>query len=191
MDFWRSEAYSTFFDYLDNTGGFYYERWGDAPVHSIGAALLANKSQVHFFRDIGYRHPPFQRCPQGALHSKGKCWCDPGDSFGESFFRLSSFVQTHFDVNPTITLISTPSKTYVNAKRYTNLPSSLSFSSLHVLLAPHTTYIPTRQTITLVSIDHRLPAKFMYPTMGNNYRRLLIRHPYARSKKTLIGTVIS
>ena len=95
MDFWRSEAYSTFFDYLDNTGGFYYERWGDAPVHSIGAALLANKSQVHFFRDIGYRHPPFQRCPQGALHSKGKCWCDPGDSFGEYFFKLPSFVQTH------------------------------------------------------------------------------------------------
>ena len=89
MDFWRSEAYSTFFDYLDNTGGFYYERWGDAPVHSIGAALLANKSQVHFFRDIGYRHPPFQRCPQGALHSKGKCWCDPGDSFGESFFQVT------------------------------------------------------------------------------------------------------
>ena len=25
MDFWRGEAYSKYFDYLDSTGGFYYE----------------------------------------------------------------------------------------------------------------------------------------------------------------------
>ena len=25
MNFWRGEAYSKFFDYLDATGGFYYE----------------------------------------------------------------------------------------------------------------------------------------------------------------------
>ncbi|KAH0830584.1 glycolipid 2-alpha-mannosyltransferase-domain-containing protein [Lanmaoa asiatica] len=62
MDFWRGEAYSKFFDYLDEQGGFYYERWGDAPVHSIGAALFARKDQLHFFNDIGYRHEPFQHC---------------------------------------------------------------------------------------------------------------------------------
>jgi hypothetical protein len=60
LDLWRSEAYMKFFNYLDEQGGFYYERWGDAPVHSIGAALFANRSQLHFFSDIGYRHEPFQ-----------------------------------------------------------------------------------------------------------------------------------
>ena len=25
MDFWRGEAYTAFFEYLDRTGGFYYE----------------------------------------------------------------------------------------------------------------------------------------------------------------------
>jgi Glycolipid 2-alpha-mannosyltransferase len=25
MDFWRGEAYSAFFEYLDRRGGFYYE----------------------------------------------------------------------------------------------------------------------------------------------------------------------
>lgn len=25
MDFWRGEAYTKFFNYLENTGGFYYE----------------------------------------------------------------------------------------------------------------------------------------------------------------------
>ncbi|CCM02363.1 uncharacterized protein FIBRA_04458 [Fibroporia radiculosa] len=53
LDFWRGEAYTKFFDFLDQKGGFYYERWGDAPVHSIGAALFAKKEQIHFFKEIG------------------------------------------------------------------------------------------------------------------------------------------
>ncbi|KAF9246500.1 glycosyltransferase family 15 protein [Melanogaster broomeanus] len=86
MDFWRGEAYSKFFDHLDEQGGFYYERWGDAPVHSIGAALFARKDQIHFFHDIGYRHEPFQHCPQGDVHSKGKCWCDQGQNFDYEWY---------------------------------------------------------------------------------------------------------
>lgn len=58
------------------------QRWGDAPVHSIAASLFASRDQVHFFSDIGYRHPPFQHCPQGQEWKKGKCSCDPTDSFG-------------------------------------------------------------------------------------------------------------
>ncbi|KAL9715161.1 hypothetical protein Ac2012v2_001822 [Leucoagaricus gongylophorus] len=81
MDFWRSEAYQKFFDHLESKGGFYYERWGDAPVHSIAASLFASKDQVHFFRDIGYRHDPFQHCPSGEEWTKGRCSCDPKDSF--------------------------------------------------------------------------------------------------------------
>ena len=27
LDFWRGEAYTKFFEYLDRTGGFYYEVW--------------------------------------------------------------------------------------------------------------------------------------------------------------------
>ncbi|KAF8628350.1 hypothetical protein AX15_003889 [Amanita polypyramis BW_CC] len=81
MDFWRGEAYQKFFEYLESRGGFYYERWGDAPVHSIAASLFARKDQVHFFRDIGYRHAPFQHCPSGDAWEKGRCSCDPNDSF--------------------------------------------------------------------------------------------------------------
>lgn len=83
LDLWRGEGYSKFFDFLDEKGGFYYERWGDAPVHSIGAALFAKKDQIHFFNDIGYRHEPFQHCPQGDAHKRGKCWCDPEQNFGK------------------------------------------------------------------------------------------------------------
>lgn len=27
LNFWRSDAYMAFFEHLDSTGGFYYERW--------------------------------------------------------------------------------------------------------------------------------------------------------------------
>ncbi|KAA1471154.1 glycosyltransferase family 15 protein [Dentipellis sp. KUC8613] len=86
LDFWRGEAYGKFFDHLDRAGGFYYERWGDAPVHSIGAALLAPKDKLHFFHDIGYRHEPFQRCPQSDEHRRGKCWCDAADNFDYEWY---------------------------------------------------------------------------------------------------------
>lgn len=53
LDFLRSKAYIDYFNTLDRDGGFFYERWGDAPVHTIGAALLLPKDQLHFFEDIG------------------------------------------------------------------------------------------------------------------------------------------
>jgi len=90
LELWRGEAYSKFFDFLDSKGGFYYERWGDAPVHSIGAALFAKKEQIHFFNDIGYRHEPFQHCPKEPAHSKGKCWCDPSQSFDYEWYSCLS-----------------------------------------------------------------------------------------------------
>ncbi|KAI0035052.1 glycosyltransferase family 15 protein [Vararia minispora EC-137] len=80
-DFWRSEAYSKYFTTLDAYGGFYYERWGDAPVHSIAASLFLPRDKLHFFNDIGYRHHPLEHCPIGELHKQGKCWCKEEENF--------------------------------------------------------------------------------------------------------------
>ncbi|AMD22494.1 HHL276Cp [Eremothecium sinecaudum] len=63
LNFFRSEAYTRYFDYLDKKGGFYYERWGDAPVHSIAAALLLEANEIHHFEDIGYFHNPYGTGP--------------------------------------------------------------------------------------------------------------------------------
>ncbi|CAM0140857.1 unnamed protein product [Umbelopsis sp. WA50703] len=52
----RSEEYLSYFEHLDKSGGFFYERWGDAPVHSVAVALMLNESDVHFFNDIGYKN---------------------------------------------------------------------------------------------------------------------------------------
>lgn len=82
MDFWRAPAYTAYVDYLEASGGFYYERWGDAPVHSIGAALFAHKDQIHFFDEIGYEHAPYQHCPREKKSwENGRCGCNPSRSF--------------------------------------------------------------------------------------------------------------
>ncbi|EDK36483.2 hypothetical protein PGUG_00581 [Meyerozyma guilliermondii ATCC 6260] len=82
LDLWRSEAYRKYFEYLDKAGGFFYERWGDAPVHSIAAALFLSRDQIHFFNDVGYYHVPFHNCPVNKeTRLKNKCVCNPNEDF--------------------------------------------------------------------------------------------------------------
>ncbi|EJS41707.1 ktr1p [Saccharomyces arboricola H-6] len=82
LDLWRSEGYSAYFDYLDQAGGFFYERWGDAPVHSIGASLFLDRSEIHHFGDIGYYHVPFHSCPiDTGIRLGSRCDCDPSKDF--------------------------------------------------------------------------------------------------------------
>lgn len=83
MDFYRGEAYTKWVDHLESTGKFYYERWGDAPVHSLGLALFADKRKVHWFRDIGYHHVPYRHCPTLDA-TRG---CNPGQ-FSDGDYNL-------------------------------------------------------------------------------------------------------
>ncbi|ORZ14069.1 nucleotide-diphospho-sugar transferase [Absidia repens] len=80
LDLWRSNEYLKFFNYLDRSGGFFYERWGDAPVHSIAAAMMLKKDKFHFFNDIGYRHTAYTHCPTEEVF-RSKCSCNPDDNF--------------------------------------------------------------------------------------------------------------
>ncbi|KAJ5673201.1 CAZyme family GT15 [Penicillium longicatenatum] len=78
LDFFRGEKYEAYFQHLDRAGGFFYERWGDAPVHSLGIGLFADSNNVHWFRDIGYNHIPYYNCPNSP-----KCsGCEAGQFFG-------------------------------------------------------------------------------------------------------------
>ncbi|KAI9260232.1 nucleotide-diphospho-sugar transferase [Sporodiniella umbellata] len=76
LDLWRSNDYLKFFNYLDQSGGFFYERWGDAPVHSIAASMMLRKDEFHFFNDIGYQHSAYTHCPVEPEY-RDKCTCDP------------------------------------------------------------------------------------------------------------------
>ena len=94
LNFWRGERYQSYFNYLDRQGGFFYERWGDAPVHSVALGLFEDKNKIHWFHDIGisfpkiltiilitgYNHIPYFNCP-----ASKKCrGCDAGKFFGIS-----------------------------------------------------------------------------------------------------------
>lgn len=82
LKFWRSEAYTKYFEHLDQAGGFFYERWGDAPVHLIAAALFLPRDKIHFFGDVGYYHVPFHNCPtEKALRLERNCVCEMKEDF--------------------------------------------------------------------------------------------------------------
>ncbi|PVU92543.1 hypothetical protein BB559_003671 [Furculomyces boomerangus] len=87
LNFLRSERYLAFFNHLDRAGGFFYERWGDAPVHSIGAAMLLPPERIHWFSDIGYKHNPWENCPQDPERLL-KCSCDPLDSASHHYYAV-------------------------------------------------------------------------------------------------------
>ncbi|KAJ2009772.1 hypothetical protein GGI04_000184 [Coemansia thaxteri] len=84
LSLYRSPQYEAYFNHLDRSGGFYYERWGDAPIHSLAVAMFLRKSQVHYFDVIGYRHPAMAHCPKGS-DVRGKCVCDPSDGWANDF----------------------------------------------------------------------------------------------------------
>jgi len=97
MDFWRDDAYREYFDYLDKTGGFFYERWGDAPVHSIAASLFLNRTEIHHFEDVGYMHSPYTNCPtEESERIRLRCTCRADDNFS---WRGYSCTPKYYKVN--------------------------------------------------------------------------------------------
>ncbi|KAL6717828.1 hypothetical protein ACLMJK_003913 [Lecanora helva] len=84
LNFFRGEANEKYFNWLDRGGGFYYERFGDAPIHTLSVAMFVPKSEIWFFRDIGYQHDINRHCPPQSSH---RCACEP-TSIDENFYRL-------------------------------------------------------------------------------------------------------
>lgn len=95
LNFFRGKAYGAYFDALDKEGGFFYERWGDAPVHSIAASILLDKDDIHFFDEIGYYHVPFTHCPTNEKdRTRLKCHCNPRENFD---WKGYSCTNRHFE----------------------------------------------------------------------------------------------
>ncbi|KAJ1947952.1 hypothetical protein EC988_005378 [Linderina pennispora] len=80
LNWLRTPEYQSYFEYLDRAQGFFMERWGDAPVHSLAAGLLLRRDQVHFFNDIAYRHAEITHCPDttNSVELGLKCQCPLG-----------------------------------------------------------------------------------------------------------------
>ncbi|CUM63441.1 uncharacterized protein PRCAT00001016001 [Priceomyces carsonii] len=76
MDFFRLESYTKFFNYLDQEGGFYYSRWGDAPIHSMAVSFMLKSSELYFLQNSGYFHNPNGDCPwDPSIRKQRRCIC--------------------------------------------------------------------------------------------------------------------
>ena len=61
---YRNSDYLAYFDFLDKAGGFFYERWGDAPVHTYYALLNLKKEEIRRFKNVGYGHSSRYNWPE-------------------------------------------------------------------------------------------------------------------------------
>ncbi|KAI9801941.1 MAG: hypothetical protein M1825_002996 [Sarcosagium campestre] len=84
LRYFRGKANEKYFDWLDRGGGFYYERFGDAPIHTLSVAMFVPKREIWFFRDVGYQHDINRHCPPD---STGRCACEP-TPIDENFYKL-------------------------------------------------------------------------------------------------------
>lgn len=86
----RNPVYEQFFEHLEAQGGFFYERWGDAPVHTLAVSMLLEPSEVWFIDDLGYSHEPYTMCPkQLDSHLTNRCVCDPSVDFTDSYLSCT------------------------------------------------------------------------------------------------------
>jgi hypothetical protein len=56
---WKTPLWNDFMSAVNENGGVYRDRWGDAPLHTIYLLLAIPLSEVHAFSDLPYRHDPF------------------------------------------------------------------------------------------------------------------------------------
>jgi hypothetical protein len=66
LSLWWSSSYQAYIEYIDSLGGFYYYRWGDAPVKSMAVSMFVPRNRTHLFSDIGYHHQHFHNKPKSA-----------------------------------------------------------------------------------------------------------------------------
>ncbi|KAG0687921.1 alpha 1,2-mannosyltransferase 2.4.1 [Pichia californica] len=78
LDIYRNDLYEGYVQHLDHAGGFFYERWGDAPVHSIIFSLMLKREELYLFQNISYEHTVAKSCPlNDAFRKKARCVCNP------------------------------------------------------------------------------------------------------------------
>lgn len=75
-DLFNSTTYQKYYDHLEQSGGFYKERWGDAPIHSLAVGMMLDLNEIHYFRDIGYRHSNIVHCPANSQKNRKKYVAD-------------------------------------------------------------------------------------------------------------------
>jgi len=56
VSIWRSAEYLKFIRYIDELGGIYYVRWGDATIETFAVTLFVPRQRTKQLPGIGYQH---------------------------------------------------------------------------------------------------------------------------------------
>jgi hypothetical protein len=56
LQFFRSSEYQKYYNYIDQNGGIYYSRWGDAPIRWLALNMLLSQEAIHCIKDVCYQH---------------------------------------------------------------------------------------------------------------------------------------
>lgn len=89
-----SPEYKAYYDFLENSHGFFEERWGDAPIHSLAVGMFLNLDEIHYFRDIGYKHSTLAHCPFNSPNQKPYM---AGPKFKHQFLPEDEIYYSHPD----------------------------------------------------------------------------------------------
>lgn len=90
LNVFRSEEYNALFKELDAYNGFYYERWGDAPIRTLILSLILEHPRIQRLKNIGYQHDPYLQCPQDLnMRVENRCSCDVDLDITYKFFSCS------------------------------------------------------------------------------------------------------
>lgn len=89
-----SPQYKAYYEYLENSKGFYTERWGDAPIHSLAVGMFLNLDEIHYFRDIGYKHSTIAHCP---FNSPNQLPYEAGPKFKHQVLPKDEVLYANYD----------------------------------------------------------------------------------------------
>ena len=93
-ELFTSPQYKAYYKFLEDSNGFFTERWGDAPIHSLAAGMFLNLSEIHYFRDIGYKHSTIGHCP---YNSPNQLPYIPSDKFKHQVLPQDEIYMSEID----------------------------------------------------------------------------------------------
>ena len=65
MALWRSREYQDYVEMVDQAGGIYHYRWGDAPIKTLAVTMFVPKSKTYCFSNMSYQHNKVVMNPPG------------------------------------------------------------------------------------------------------------------------------
>lgn len=80
LSFFKSAQYQSFFNFLDQFNGIFYQEWSENAIKTLAVSLFLPKKLVKFFSDLPVEYLTYgiTNCPPNpTFYWENKCTCDP------------------------------------------------------------------------------------------------------------------